>query len=253
MEQSVLQRRRQQMTKEAIDLALQGQWEKAVAVNREILQGFPRDVEAWNRLGRALMELGRYEEAIQAYQKVLELSPSNTIARKNLERLVHLQGTRPQVPPSPAPSTLFLEETGKATTTTLRSLAPREVLLQLDPGDPLDLVMRGNLVAVQTGQGILLGYLEPRIAHRIRTLMEKGDRFTAAVASVADQRLTILVRAVATPSGETPFPLSDYPLTPALEEVELEEESVLPVSEEEGEPTEEGAEETSEEVSSEEV
>lgn len=244
VEQGGIQRR-QQMGKEAIELALRGEWEQAAALNRAILQSFPTDVEAWNRLGRALMELGRYDEAIQAYQKVLELSPSNTIARKNLERLKHLQGARPQVPPSPPPSTVFLEETGKATTTTLRSLAPKEILLQLDPGDPLDLVVQGNLVAVQTGQGILLGYLEPRIAHRIRTLGEKGDRFTAVVASVSDQRLTILVRAVANPSGEIPFPVSDYPLTPAMEEVELEE-TPPPVAEEE--EMEEGAEEGPEET-----
>lgn len=238
------------MSKEAIDLALQGRWEQAVALNREILESFPQDVEAWNRLGRALMELGQYEEAIQAYQKVLELSPSNTIARKNLERLKHLQGARPQVAPSPAPTTVFLEETGKATTTTLRSLAPPEVLLQLDPGDPLDLVVQGNLVAVQTVQGTPLGYLEPRIANRIRTLMEKGDRFSAAVASVADQHLTVLVRTVANPSGETPFPLSDYPLTPAAEEVDLEE-APSPVAEEEQEP-EEVPEESPEETEGEE-
>lgn len=253
MEQGGIQRR-QQASKEAIDLALRGEWEQAAALNRAILQSFPKDVEAWNRLGRALMELGRYEEAAQAYQKVLELSPSNTIARRNLQRLKHLQGARPQVPPSPAPSTLFLEETGKATRTTLRSLAPKEVLLQLDPGDPLDLSAQGSLVAVQTKQGILLGYLEPRIANRIRTLEEKGDRFTAAVASVADQRLTILVRVVTNPSGETPFPLSDYPLTQAPEEVELEE--VTSSVSEEGE-SEEGvevaAEETGQEQEEEEV
>ncbi|MCS7207062.1 MAG: tetratricopeptide repeat protein [Dehalococcoidia bacterium] len=251
MEKGVLSRRRQQLSKEAIDLALRGQWEQAVAINREILQSFPEDVEAWNRLGRALMELGRYEEATQAYQKVLDISPSNTIARKNLERLKHLQGTQPQVPPSAAPTTVFLEEAGKATTTAVRPQVSREVLLQLDPGDPLDLRVQGNLVSVATAQGLTLGYLEPRIAHRIRTLMEKGDRFSAAVASVGDQRLTVLVRAVATPSGETPFPLSDYPLTQALEEVDLEEETTSPVAEESENP-DEGAEETPEEEEAEE-
>jgi|FaiFalDrversion2_1042247.scaffolds.fasta_scaffold06977_2 hypothetical protein len=234
MEKGPIPRTREQVAKEAIALALQGRWEEAVVVNRQILETFPQDVEAWNRLGRALMEIGRYEEAAQAYHRVLELSPSNTIARKNLERLQHLQRVRLRVAPSPASSTVFLEETGKATTAVVHSPAPREVLLQLDPGDPLDLAVEGNLVAVSTGQGVLLGYLPPRLGNRIRALMEKGDRFTAAVASVDDQRVRVLLRVVANPSGETPFPLSDYPLPHPVEEGEVGDVP-LALSEEEGE------------------
>ena len=48
---------RQQLSKEAIDLALQGRWEEAEAVNRDIIKRFPTDVEAYNRLGRVLTGL----------------------------------------------------------------------------------------------------------------------------------------------------------------------------------------------------
>ena len=49
---------RQRLTKEAIDLALQGRWEEAEVANRDIIERFPTDVEAYNRVGRALIELG---------------------------------------------------------------------------------------------------------------------------------------------------------------------------------------------------
>ena len=53
-----LLRLKQQRSKEAIDLAMQARWKEAVTVNREIVQDFPEDVDAYNRLGRAYLELG---------------------------------------------------------------------------------------------------------------------------------------------------------------------------------------------------
>jgi hypothetical protein len=38
-------------------LAVAGRWEDAAQLNREILQNFPRDIDALNRLGKALTEL----------------------------------------------------------------------------------------------------------------------------------------------------------------------------------------------------
>ena len=46
---------RKDLTKEAISLALSGEWEQAAGVNRDILDAVPGDVEAMNRLGKALM------------------------------------------------------------------------------------------------------------------------------------------------------------------------------------------------------
>jgi len=56
-------RLRRQASKEAITLALQGQWKEAIAINLTLIEKFPSDVEALNRLGRAYMELGEYKEA----------------------------------------------------------------------------------------------------------------------------------------------------------------------------------------------
>ena len=77
-------------SREGIALATQGRWEEAVQANRALLAAFPDDVEAQNRLGKALSELGHYTEARSAFQRALEKSPSNPIARKNLERLADL-------------------------------------------------------------------------------------------------------------------------------------------------------------------
>ena len=74
----------------AIQLALRGRWAEAAQLNRSIIDSFPTDVDAFNRLGKAMTELGRYGEAREAYMKALEIDPLNTIARKNLARLATL-------------------------------------------------------------------------------------------------------------------------------------------------------------------
>ncbi|GAF77203.1 unnamed protein product, partial [marine sediment metagenome] len=80
-------------TKQAIALAMEGRWREAVAANESILENYPDDVDACNRLGRAYMELGEFSLARKAYSRAKELDPYNAIAEKNLRRLSHLRGT----------------------------------------------------------------------------------------------------------------------------------------------------------------
>src|SRR5579884_4465370 len=83
-------RQKQQRADRAINLAMQNRWAEAADLNRELIQEFPKDVDAHNRLGKALMELGRYREARDAYAEALRLDPMNSIAQKNLARLEKL-------------------------------------------------------------------------------------------------------------------------------------------------------------------
>ena len=70
-------RLRRQSTKQAISLAMQGSWKEAIAINQSILEVFPNDVEALNRLGRAYLELGEYQEAEAAYRRTTEIDHYN--------------------------------------------------------------------------------------------------------------------------------------------------------------------------------
>src|SRR3989304_2416802 len=60
---------RRQQAEAAIQLALQGRWDEAADLNRSIIGLFPTDVDAYNRLGKAMTELGRYGGGREAYQK----------------------------------------------------------------------------------------------------------------------------------------------------------------------------------------
>ena len=110
--------------KEAVKLALGGDWERAAQLNRAILELHPDDCEAANRLAKALMELSHYAAARVVLDDLCRRSPHNNIARKNLSRLEKLESAgavRPSTPVGSAGlSPLFIEDGGKSCTTTLR-------------------------------------------------------------------------------------------------------------------------------------
>ena len=109
---------------EAVSLAIQGEWLRSTEVNKAILELFPDDVEAMNRLVKALIELGSYVDARAVLDRVCETAPYNKIAKKNRARLDQLAaspgaakqakktaGTKSAFPP------VFIEESGKSGTT----------------------------------------------------------------------------------------------------------------------------------------
>ena len=87
----------QRQSEEAVELAMRGSWEEAVVVNQGIIDGTPGDVSAYNRLGKALFELGELYRAMEAYSNSLKLEPANVIAVKNLTRLRERLGVTGEV------------------------------------------------------------------------------------------------------------------------------------------------------------
>jgi Flp pilus assembly protein TadD len=73
-------RLRRVLPERAIALAMQNRWSEAADVNRKIIELYPNDSDAYNRLGKALMEMGLYRDALITYQRAIELDPNNIIA-----------------------------------------------------------------------------------------------------------------------------------------------------------------------------
>ena len=181
-------------SREAIALATQGRWEEAVQANRALLAAFPDDVEAQNRLGKALSELGHYTEARSAFQRALEKSPSNPIARKNVERLADLSDAPGAKPLERLTTRLFIEERGKSCSTVLRDPAAKKTLAQVAAGDTVYLKIDGATIQVATKAGVVLGRLEPRLAARLIRLINGGNRYLVGVASSTESAVSVVLR-----------------------------------------------------------
>lgn len=185
----------------ALGLAAEGRWEDAAQVNRDILMRFPRDFEAMNRLGKALAEQHRYAEARDTYRSVLEVDPTNTIAKKNVARMgllsaqgateanVAMREARPQ-----ARQAMFIEEPGQSAILLVPSGTEQTILSKLISGDHLELRVQGESVAVYTWENEFIGFLPPRVGQRLAILMTKGNQYQAAVTAVLDGALRVVVR-----------------------------------------------------------
>ena len=189
-------RLRRQSSKQAIALAMQGWWPEAIAANKSLLESFPNDAEAYNRLGRAYMALGEYSLAREAYEQAITLNPYNTIAQKNLDRLSHLgesvesaAGGFHKVEPQH-----FIEEVGKAGVVDLIRLTPPEILAKMVAGSPVGLRIDGPSLAVENSQGEYLGQVEPKHGQRLIKLMEGGNQYTAAIISSTAEAVTVIIR-----------------------------------------------------------
>ena len=230
---------RRQKADLAIRLALQSRWEEAVTVNRDIVSLYPSDVDAWNRLGKALAELGRYQESREAYGKTLEIDSTNTIARKNLARLAVLGEVAPAraEPKQQLDPQIFIEETGKTGITTLHRVN-QDVLIRMTAGDRVELRPEGNVLLVENTRGEYLGEVEARLGLRLLKLMQGGNQYAAALTSLANATGRVIIKEVfqhPSQAGRPSFPaIGTEVVRPYIRESILKHEG-----EEEEEPVEE--------------
>jgi hypothetical protein len=188
-------RYKEQRSKEAIDLAMQAHWHEAVVVNEELIQSFPGDVDTYNRLGRAYMELGKYAKAKDAYHKTVKLEPYNAIANRNLRRLNDLKDTgKPDLETDKVEPEGFIQEIGKAGVVALTDLAPKEKRALTVAGDKAKIKLEGSYLVAENGRGDYLGKIDPRQATRLIRLMLGGNKYSAVVVKSTAEGMTVMVR-----------------------------------------------------------
>lgn len=186
---------KREKTQQAVDFALDGQWDQARSVNEDILQYFPDNLEAMNRLGKANLELGNLSIAKTHFEMVLHLSPYNRIAKKNLARLSLLpdlqsvsQNTKKVAPK------LLLEKNGRTGITMLRTCARQDILAHVASGDLVTLEISNQSLRALNSDGISLGYVETKLASRLVKLIAKGNCYDAAILSATSSKVSVVIR-----------------------------------------------------------
>jgi hypothetical protein len=184
---------KRQRTEAAVQLAMQSRWDEAVAANRSIIQMFPDEADAHNRLGKALSETGKIKEAREAYQRALELEPTNTIARKNLERLASARAKTEPDKAQQVDASLFIEEMGKTGVTVVRTQNAK-LLVTLSAGDEVAVKQVGSRLTVESMAGEYINDIEPKLALRLTRLMAGGNQYAAAVASIDGESVRVIIK-----------------------------------------------------------
>jgi len=181
---------------QAVQAALEADWARSIELNTKILEGNVDDLEARNRLGRALLETGKLDDAKTAYAEVLKSEPNNPIALRNVARLTTLieHRTKTNVTKSKTQPRLFIEDMGKTGILRLINPAPAHVVAKYSPGAEAELRERDGLLAVHARDGELLGFLEPKVGRRLIDLIRTGNEYVVAVVSNDQQNPRIAVR-----------------------------------------------------------
>lgn len=183
----------------AIDAALNCQWPRALKYNQELIKQEPLNVDCLNRIAKAHFELGNYTQAKKIYQNVLELDPYNTIAQKNIKKITVfkkngvLDGISNNHSSVMSPS-LFLEEPGSTKVVSLAKLAEPRKLLKLSSGSMVNLVFKNRGLAVTDSSNQYIGALPDDIAFHLLRLIKGGNKYQAIIKSVGHSSITILIR-----------------------------------------------------------
>ena len=191
------QRQRRHLIEHAIELAMRNSWEEAAEANRQLVQEFEPDVEAWNRLGKAYVELGRIADARDAFGKALTIEPGNTIAQRNVQRLGLIKEAVVPVKrdhQDAVDARFFIEETGKTISRSIFTSVPPDALAKVSAGGRLELTPREDLVMVTQSSGQELGFLDGKLSGRLIELMEGGNRYAAAAVRIEGRYVRVMIR-----------------------------------------------------------
>ena len=196
---------RRQLVEEARRSVLDGNWTEAIELNEKFLERFPRDADAYNRLGRALLALKRFASSYDAYSSALKIDPANMIARRNLQRLELLrrkQGgedlvlSEDEVKPIIPRTNVFIEEVGKTWVAELVNPVSIEDLADVSSGEQLELVVEGQRLFVERVGGQRLGEIEAKTAERLMQLIADGNRYEVYALGLGSSSLRIILREV---------------------------------------------------------
>ena len=181
---------------QAVQAALEADWTRAVDLNTRIIEANADDLEARNRLGRALLETGKLDEAKATYAEVLKTEPNNPIALRNVARLGTLieHKTKINMTKSKTQPRLFIEDMGKTGILRLINPAPAHIVAKYSPGAEAELRERDGLIAVHARDGELLGFLEPKVGRRLLDLLNTGNQYVVAVVSNDQQNPRVAIR-----------------------------------------------------------
>ncbi len=183
----------------AIEHSSANQWDEAINDNLRLLE-LGTDADTLNRLGKAYLELGQYDKALEYYRESLQVNRSNVVAQKNVARLEQLQGLagggiRATMREHADPQ-IFIVETGKTALTTLTKLIASDIVVRLTTGEKLDIQNDGKDVWLTDGEGRTIGYLEPHLAQRLIEMLRGGNRYAAVVANLDAGGVKALIREV---------------------------------------------------------
>ncbi len=186
---------------QAIDAALNSNWDVALKINKQIIKADPQNVDALNRQARVYMEMGKGNLAKKYYSEALKFDPYNPIAIKNLKIIKsfkpngveYVPGTNGYSRLSPS---LFLQEPGKTKIVSLLKVAEPQKLSQAFCGMRVEMVIKNRGITIVDLNGNYMGVMPDDISHLMFRLLKGGNKYDLFIKSIKVNGLSILIKEV---------------------------------------------------------
>jgi len=181
---------------QAIQTALEGNWQNAIAINKTLIKENPEDIDTLNRLALAYTITGKVKEAKSTYQKVLKIDALNPIALRNLKKIKEKGFTSSKNNNSNTfLNNSFLEEPGKTKVVELVNIAPAKFVEGLRTGQTIELsIKRLKIFVLEQKQYI--GVLPDDIARRLIKFIKGGSLYIAYIKSSSPHKVTVFIKEV---------------------------------------------------------
>lgn len=180
---------------QAIQTALEGNWQNAIALNKLLIKEDPSDIDALNRLALAYSITGKLREAKTAYQKVINLDPLNPIALRNLKKIKEKGIRFTNGSQNTQINNKFLEEPGKTKVIELINIAQPKIIEGLRTGQSVELSVKRLKIFISYGKQYI-GVLPDDIARRLIKFIKNGCIYEAYVKSANPHKVTVFVKEI---------------------------------------------------------
>lgn len=203
------------LKKQAIQSALDHEWENAITLNNQLLEINPKDIATLNRLGFALTQTGSIAKAKSIYQNVLEIDKFNPIAQKCLKKLSNLKDSTVKATNGIIKMRAsFIEEPGLTRTVSLVRPGDATTLSLISIGLPVILTAKKRRVIVETNAGEYIGCIPDDIGLRLEKLLKLGYKYDSFIKANQDKKVTIFIREISRSNKGNDLP--SFPSTGAI-------------------------------------
>ena len=180
---------------QAIQTALEGNWQEAIALNKSLIHENPEDIDALNRLALAYSITGKLKEAKSSYQKVIKIDPLNPIALRNIKRFKEKNFTPSNGHSLTQINNGFLEEPGKTKVIELINMAQPKILESLRTGQSVELSVKRLKIFVSEGKQYI-GVLPDDVARRLIKFINAGCKYNAYIKSSNPHKVTVFLKEI---------------------------------------------------------
>jgi tetratricopeptide (TPR) repeat protein len=184
----------------AVEKAVEGNYEEAISINKQILEEDAEDIQALMQLAHAYWQIGNLSEAKAYYKKTLAINPNHNLATKRLsllnaitaKDLPTLKDNKGKI----VPITDLIEEPGKTKIIKLSHVGKPHDISMLSIGEEIFLNIRKRKIEIRDICDNFIGYLPDDISRRLIEFIQNKGVYEAFVFSIDRNEIKVFVREV---------------------------------------------------------